>query len=140
MKTKASDLLADLQALTALALTGLPGCPGDIRSTARPGEYPVDLTVHLKGVVKVGEDNLVRQVNKVHPWALVALLADKVNRQTLEQVIGEAVALANDGKDPENLPTIKAMAEQAMERIAVTTVITRKGAVKFAGQVEEVVL
>ena len=80
------------------------------------GEYPIDVTVTIKGVVKRGKDFPQRIVPKADFAAIAAVALSKVSPATREKILREAL-----DADPELIAQIKAEANEAIVAIKGTT-------------------
>ena len=127
--------ICGLSAVQKLALSGADDIcvDKDQRETVKPGEYPVEFSVHIKGTVKVGEDTTTSQVNKIDPYQLLLLACDKLNRVTGESLIKEAEARAADPEWVKHAKELGERAKEAAASIREATKSPRKGPVTFNG-------
>lgn len=61
------------------------------RDMVRPGEHEVDMLVHVKGVVKVGEDYERAATGNI-PWLEASALWAEVSREAFNRLIGKVRA------------------------------------------------
>ena len=110
------------------------------RAEVNPGSYTIDTWVHLKGSVNVGEDydQQIWQTSK--PLALLALLADKLNEDTLRVVISEYVAALDDAGMMVEIeakgPSLKDRTDEAIKAVKAETKKPCKGKVTTKLEVE----
>jgi hypothetical protein len=138
-------LPADLDSLAAVILNALPGCTDEQREDIIAGDHKVDmvLTVRVQGELRVSEDSSVEQVNKLKPWTLAKLLANKVPREVLEDCIGQALAAAkSNSKDDPAVASMEAEADDLKDRVeavfqqaGMSVTKIRKGSVRLHGSV-----
>ena len=138
-------LPADLDSLAAVILSALPSCTDEQREDVIAGDHKVDmvLTVRVQGELRVSEDNTVQQVNKLKPWTLAKLLADKVSANVLDECIHMALAAAKaDPRDKHIIDAmegeadnLKARVEAVFEQAGATVTKVRKGSVRLHGEV-----
>jgi hypothetical protein len=106
------------------------------RANLPAGVYDIDLTITVKGTVKVLADGKTRQVNKFRPWQLVQLLANKLPTSIVDQCLDEAIKAALAGTDIEGADELAARTEASLEQAAPFCEVTRKGAVKVLAAVD----
>lgn len=93
-----------------------------IRGDVEAGEYTIDVIVRLHGDLRVGED-YDAEITASIPWQrLAAVLFDKLNDVTIENVLSEALGDVDDSQ-------IKAAADAAMLALKGSTTKTCKGKV-----------
>lgn len=139
-------LPADLDSLAAVILSALPSCTDEQREDLKAGDHKVDMeiTLRVQGELRVAEDNTVQQVNKLKPWTLAKLLADKVSASVLDECIHMALAAAkSDPRDKHIIDAmeaeadnLKARVEAVFEQAGATVAKVRKGSVRLHGSVE----
>jgi len=56
------------------------------RAKVKPGQYPVEFTVTVKGTLKVGEDHL-RADSLADPWLIMYLMSIKLTKEDIEACI-----------------------------------------------------
>ena len=109
-----------------LAISKAPAGPAltQAREKLDPGEYQVDATVRVTGVVRVGEDYTQRITANANPWGLLAVALSKLNSVTVESLVREADRVAAGvTKD------IQARATSAIQEIKAATERTCAGKV-----------
>ena len=89
-----------------------------------PGEYDVDVLVHLVGTLKRGEDYKQEIVAKADPWKLVAAALSHLNGVTVESLVREALTA-----DPALVKSLKAEAATAVKAIKAPTLTDCNGKV-----------
>jgi hypothetical protein len=99
-----------------------------------PGSHSVDVTVRIRATVTKNADEMARQPQKVNPWVLLALMANKLNQASVDAVIREAIE--NHQKGEELDPEIKKYVEAAFERLGTATTTLRSGKTTVKGTVE----
>tara|TARA_R110000824_G_scaffold88469_2_gene217470 strand:- start:2302 stop:2772 length:471 start_codon:yes stop_codon:yes gene_type:complete len=109
--------------LAKSARSSMPESP-KFRGACLPEPVDVTMTIHVSGHVRVEQDSFGVPHYTSVPWAdLAALLFSKVNDETREAVIRQALA-GNVNSDQ------KAEAKDAVQKLQSQTTIDRKGAVK----------
>jgi len=83
------------------------------REAVSPGEYAVDLTLRVQGTLRKGEDYEKEIPNRVKWDLLAAILASKVNDETLVAVIREFDAAEKSG-------SFKDLGEKVKEKVQAT--------------------
>ncbi len=149
---KAPHYLDHISPLIALALNGAKSTAPQ-RETIEAGIYDLDVTLHLTAEIRVGMDAPAKQVNKIEPWTIIALLLDKLPGVKIDDVVAEAEALLKikeqeaameerTGLMKERAQTvldlIKPAAAEAVDALKDATVAKRKGAVKLMNPTVEV--
>jgi hypothetical protein len=86
------------------------------------GKYAVDLTLHIRGEVKRGEDYDSKIVAKADPWGLLAMALSKLNGVTVDSLTREALGLDEDA-----LTKIKEEAKEAIQRVKGPTMTRCNG-------------
>lgn len=139
-KAKTSNPLGTVDPRFAVAIANL-SCPKHQRDQLTIGKYPVDVVIHLKGNLSVGEDYESTQPNKVDPWTLIQILLDKCPSVTIADVVAEAEAIvakkdavgpgSDKARAEEVLDLIKTKAQDAVDAIKQATKIMKKGPVSF---------
>lgn len=82
MKTSSINTVALAKAVTTAQYNAA-------RDEVEPGTFQIDMTVHVSGEVRIGEDHETLQANQV-PWqALACCLADKVSPAVLKAAMRE---------------------------------------------------
>jgi hypothetical protein len=143
-KLKKVHFLDAMRPALAIALDAI-GSTKDQREQVKSGIYDVEATLRIRTVLKVGEDAPVKQVNKIEPWTIIALLLDKLPGTKIDEVIAEADALLQIKEKEEGLrerataaeeraqhvlDTVKPAAVDGIDAIKEGTKQMRKGAVK----------
>ena len=102
----------------------------DVRDELQPGEYILDeeITFHLRGGLKVGEDYESRIVAKADPWTLLAAALSHLNGVTVASLVREALTA-----DPELVKSIKDRAKVAMREVKAPTLTECRGKVTLVG-------
>lgn len=95
----------------ALLIGGLKGSK-EQREQVEEGLYHVTTTLKLTSILSVGADYPTKQVNKLEPWTLIALLIDKLPGTKIDDIVAEAAALMQTKKQDE----VKGKADDAEER------------------------
>lgn len=95
--------------------------------------YDVDALVRITGHLKVGGDTLTRQVNKLCPWALVKLLADRLPTAVVDECFDQAVRAAVKGEDIDPGDELKARTEASIDQLSPLITQVRRGSVRFIG-------
>jgi hypothetical protein len=122
--SEAVETVARIQALHLADRAALASAAKPRNSEIPPGEYPVDFTVRIVGMVKKGEDYVSTQPQAINPWALCGYLLSKLNATTAASV---AQYVAEAYKSGEDFDAYKKYAEAAMETIAEATTTTKSG-------------
>lgn len=134
-KTKTPDTtyatLASAQ--LAVALASLPKVEDDTRDAVRAGTYDIDQLIRITGHLKVGGDTMTRQVNKLCPWALVKLLADRLPTTVVDECFDQAVVAAVKGVDLDPGDELKARTEASIDQLSPIITQVRRGSVRFIG-------
>jgi len=110
----------------------------EARSAVVAGVYPVDFSVNVKGLVTVGEDYDAEVPAKALPWKLLAVLASKVNGETLKSVLAEYREAAERHINGEPFAfealedEIKRKAERALDGLKSATLTRCKGKVTLS--------
>lgn len=127
--------------MNAATLTLLSKAVADMSKTVREdltvGKHNVDetVTLHVSGLVTVGEDYDQRIVLKADPWTLLQAALSHLNGVTVESLVREALTA-----DPKMLKSIKESAQEAMEAINAPTMTACKGKVTTKGGAEVVTM
>ncbi|MCF1193384.1 hypothetical protein LRR18_17475, partial [Mangrovimonas sp. AS39] len=84
-KLSPAELPINLDPLAAVVLAALPGATDEQRDALSGGDHEVDLvfTLRIKGKLVIGPDTSTAQVNKLKPWTLCKLLANKLPQGVL---------------------------------------------------------
>lgn len=137
--------LSTCDPLVALILASLPSPTDDQKDGVGVGEHALDLDIRIRvrGELRVGQSSEVQQVNKLKPWTLVKLLADKVSKDDLQACLDTAIAAskAKNAEAPEVLAMeaeaddLKSRVEAAMEQAGESVTIVRRGSVRLLGDV-----
>lgn len=104
-----------------------------------PGEYEVDLTVRIHGKIKKGADFQKTMPHTVKWSMLAALLASKVNDETLDAVLRELAEATDSGENDRLEAQIKETAQLKIDEIKGQTTktvggpVTTQLAVEIAG-------
>lgn len=141
-----AELPANLDPLAAMVIGTLPGIPEGARSGLSAGTHPVDLTltVRVRGELRIGQDTMTNQVNKLKPWHLARLLANRVPKDVLADCIGMAVdaAKCDDKEDPRVVAMeaesddIKMRVEEAFQDAGLVVRQIKNGSVRLHGSIE----
>lgn len=99
------------------------------------GKHKVDITVRIRGEVTKSPDSMAEQPAKVNLWNLMRLLANKLNKDTIDSVINQAIAEYNAGNTVED-PELKAYVENAFAKLGKATTAPRSGQTRFKGTVD----
>jgi hypothetical protein len=115
-----------MDTLTTLALNkGIKAAAAkEASSMLEAGTHAIDTTIHVTGSVTKGEDYDQIQHMKVDQWAMIAVLASKVNAPTIESVVAEINKV-----DKATVTAIKAQAQAAMDNIKAPANTTTAGKV-----------
>jgi hypothetical protein len=106
----------------------------EARAAVKPGVHLIDMTVRVRGTIKVGADFQGKVATRI-PWQrLAAVLFSKLNDVTMESVVAEALAMTDEQET-----AVKASAEHAIEKLVASTESTQKGRVT-ASLVSEIVV
>lgn len=97
-----------------------------------PGTYAVDMTVRIAGTVNKGEPFEQRISNKIDWVLLFALMASKVNDETLAAVIRDYDKAEADAALKEKAKEIKIKAQAAVDAQKGKTLTLKSGNVKSA--------
>lgn len=108
----------------------------EIREQVSPGKFEVDATIKIHGTLTVCEDHEAANVQKCCPWTLALIALNKLNPETREFVINEALVFIKSGIQLEHLDALKKHTAKLAEKVLGATVETRKGVAKFSGCVE----
>jgi hypothetical protein len=108
----------------------------EIREQVDPGKYEVDTMIKIHGTLTVCEDHEAINVQKVCPWTLALIALNKLNVETRNLVIDEALVFVKSGIKLEALDDLKKHTLRQAEKLLGSTVETRKGVAKFSGCVE----
>lgn len=147
-KLSAAELPLNLDPLAAVVLAALPGATDEQRDALSGGDHEVDMEILLRvrGKLAIGPDTPVRQVNKLKPWTLVKLLANKLPQAALDECIDRAIAVAKAPKGSEEAAAavmeedageeMKARVEAAFEQAGQAVDKIRRGSVRLLGSVE----
>jgi hypothetical protein len=137
--------LPEMDSLAAIVLSTIPGPDKSVREDVRAGAHQVDLTYKIRvcGELRVGEDAPVTQVNKLKPWALAKLLADKVSPAVLDECIHMALAAATaPAQDDARVEAMEAEADNLKARVEAVFIQagsvvrqTRKGSTSLHGSI-----
>jgi hypothetical protein len=137
--------LTNLDPLVALILAALPAPTDDQKDGVGAGEHAVAMDIHVKvlGELRVGPSTTTRQVNKLKPWNLVKLLADKCSKADLQECLDTAIAAskAASAEAPAVLvmeaeaDDLKARVEAAMEQAGEAVLVERRGSIRLHGTV-----
>lgn len=95
------------------------------RDSVEPGEYSVDVTVRVSGVIKVGEDYEQRIVAKADPWLLLHVAMSHLNGVTMDSIVREAL----HGDRGELAKEVKEKADQLVQVLKDETYQICKGKV-----------
>lgn len=93
------------------------------------GRYEVDFLVRVHGVVKKGEPYQKTQPNKIKWTLLMAILASKVNKETLQSVIREYTKAEEDGSFESAEKSIKAEVSTEVDNLKGRTTALVNGPV-----------
>jgi len=145
-KLPKATIPTELDPLAAVVLQALPKISDEQRAGVGCGEHEVDmtLTLRVRGMLSVGVDATTTQVNRLKPWELCKLLANRVPPAVLAECIDSAIAAAKaTSKDDPAVVAMEAEAddlktrvEAAMEQAGCTVQQTRRGACSLKGSVE----
>jgi hypothetical protein len=140
-----AELPHNIDSLAALVLASLPGVEDDQRDDVGAGDHKVDMvfTVRVCGELRVGADTTTKQVNRLKPWTLARLLANKVPAAVLDECIGMALSAAkSSGKESPQVAAMEAEAddlkgrvEAVFEQAGQTVDQTRRGSVRLHGTI-----
>ena len=125
--------------MNAATLTLLAKSVADLSKDARDdltvGKHNVDetVTLHVSGLVTVGEDYEQRIVLKADPWTLLQAALSHLNGVTVDSLVREALTA-----DPKLVKSIKESAQEAMDALNATTLTACKGKVTVKGGAEVV--
>jgi hypothetical protein len=138
--------LSHLDPLVALILSALPSPTDEQKDGVGVGEHALDLDIRIRvrGELRVGPATTTRQVNKLKPWNLVKLLADKVSKDDLQACLDTAIAAskaANAGAPAvltmeAEADDLKARVEAAMEQAGDAVLVERRGGIRLVGDVD----
>lgn len=140
-----AELPADIDSLAAVVLASLPSSK-TARDDIRAGDHDVDLqvTLRIRGVLKVGPDTSATQINKLKPWNLAKLLANRVPSEVLMECINMALAAATS--DEKTDPAVVAMEAEAddlktrveavFEQAGMAVKAPRRGSVRLHGDID----
>ena len=141
-----AELPANLDPLAALVVATLPSAPDGARDALSAGTHPVDMviTVRVRGELRVGQDTMTTQVNKLKPWHLARLLANRVPKDVLEDCIGMAIdaAQCDDKEDPRVVAMeaesddIKMRVEEAFTNAGLVVRGIKRGSIRLHGSIE----
>lgn len=104
----------------------------EAREKLEPGQYAIDTTVRVTGLIKVGEDYTQRLVAKADPWALLAVALSRLKDTSIAQLVELAEAEIVD------YAPVKLAADAAILSIKESTTQTCKGKVTTVLDVVEV--
>jgi hypothetical protein len=82
------------------------------RKGAEPGNYTVDMHVHVTGDMTIGEDYNRQVPQTAKPWALLAAALSHLNGVTMESIVREALE-----QDPALEGSIKTSATEALTKL-----------------------
>lgn len=106
------------------------------RAAVAPGQYAIDATVRIRGVMTVGEDT-ERCVAAAVPWQkLCGILLGKLNGVTLKSILEEA--LQGNGAVDALAKETDARAKEAVALLLGRTKQSVRGSVSVRCEVEEV--
>ena len=91
-----------------------------------PGTHKIDAVVTIKGTIKVGEEQEQVIHMKSPTWGIIALLADKVNEDTMRSVLKEALIMASSDQ---RIKDAKAKTQAMVDRIKAPAASTIAGKV-----------
>lgn len=120
--------------MNAATLTLLAKSVADMSKDAREGltvgKHAIDetVTLHVSGLVTVGEDYEQRIVLKADPWTILQAALSHLNGVTVESLVREALTA-----DPKLVKSIKESAQDAMDAINAPTMTACKGKVTTKG-------
>jgi hypothetical protein len=97
------------------------------------GRHDIDLTVRIRGTVTKGEDYPQDIVAKAQPWALLAVVLNKLNGITIDSIVREADTIAAGAVDE-----VKDATDRAIAAIKNKTTTICKGKVTAKLVVERV--
>lgn len=132
-----------LDSLTTLALSRLvkESAEKAARAQVQPGEYPVDLTVHVSGTMTVAPDQTYQPTSSI-PWKKALALAIHYSGATgpaalavLERAMVEAV---NGGAPALSDKDIEAAEARVLATLAALPAKSRKGPAALTATVEVV--
>lgn len=121
-----------------VALASLPKADDTVRNRLPGGTHNIDALIRITGQLTVGGDTLTRQVNKLCPWALVKLLADRLPTTVVDECFDQAVRAAVKGEDIDPGDELKARTEASIDQLSPIITQVRRGSVRFLGTCTEV--
>lgn len=124
------------KAVEKLALSKIE-CGKDIRDLVDPGNYAIDVGVHVRGGLKVGKDYESRIVAKCDPWGLLTVALSKLNNVTLNSILQEALLLQEDAERVQN---VKKEAQEVIQTLKNATLQKNKGKVTSTLEVEKILV
>jgi hypothetical protein len=137
LKLPAVAIPGDLDPLAAVVLQSLPKISDDQRAGVGCGDHAValDIRIRVNGILKVGPDTDVSQVNALKPWQLCKLLANRVPPKVLDDILGEAIQAVKDGRDIcDDGDDIKDRVVDRFLMAGCACTIVRKGSCKLVGE------
>lgn len=106
-----------------------------IRDGVAQGEFIINTTVNIRGVLKVGKDYMAKNHQRLNPLQLIALLLDGMPKQVRDARVREAVARLARGEAPDT-SDLKATTDAAVEELMTATEALARGKTSFAGAIE----
>ncbi len=101
--------------------------------------YDVEATIHVRGLLSIGEATMTKQVNKLNPIVLLQLALSKLNGVTIESFVKEALEMqkriASEDKEPAEMVEFKEKVSEAMDKLTAGLKQRRRGGVSFEGEV-----
>jgi hypothetical protein len=104
------------------------------RDSLNPGKHSVDVYLHLKGTLTVGEDYEQSIIQKLCPYKVLLVALNHLNKVTVDSIVQEVIALQEDEEKTEKL---KKSVKKAMEQFGSITNTKCKGKTAFNGLMED---
>jgi hypothetical protein len=121
-----------------VALASLPKADDAVRDRLPEGTHNIDALIRVTGQLKVGGDTMTRQVNNLHLWSLVKLLADRLPTTVVDECFDQAIQAAVKGVDIDPGDDLKARTEASIDQLTPLVAQVRRGSVRFLGTCIEV--
>jgi hypothetical protein len=102
------------------------------------GEYEIDVTARIKGIVTRGKDYTQEIVNKIDTWLLLGVALSKLNGATAESIIREAIEIEESEKGDTLTKKVKDEAKVAIKKLKGTTETDCNGKVTHSLSIESV--
>ncbi len=116
-----AEILSVVKVLAAKAATASKGLA--------TGEYPIDVTVRVRGTVTKGDDYTQDIVGKIDTWLLLGVALSKLNGATAESIVREAVEIEQSANADALTKQVKDAAKSAIREIKGTTATDCNGKV-----------